>query len=405
MKKPHDPLRLWLTLMGAGAAVSLAAALCTHGQALVDSLYGKGHGYLMDYFTHIAYVDDPARVYESTAHACFPPLAYCLYYLLRMISTVMPENGWLYHTLFRADYPSLLVYTVYSCLLAAAVCMLLRRWLHRRSTGTALLTAGLLLLSNVFVAGLLERGNSAYIALALLIAALLLRDSPQPWKREAALILIALAAGLKLYPAVFGLLYLKEKRWREAARLVAYGLLFFFVPFVFFGGWNGFLLFLQNQRAIQLDSGNGWSVDSLVRALLRHAGLGGEAIAAPAVSLLFAAFCLFGAYRTKETWRELTLLTALFVFLPRGNGYYVHCYWLLPLLSFFSTPQPRRASFVFPVLFAALFLPMVALSYESSLRFTAAAAYLVTLGAGGTWGTLRGGFSKRSPSQTLPKSE
>ncbi|MBQ9783212.1 MAG: DUF2029 domain-containing protein [Clostridia bacterium] len=45
--------------------------------------------------------------------------------------------------------------------------------------------------------------------------------------------MIAVAAGIKLYPAIFGLLYVKEKRWSETLRLIAYGVLFFVVSFAF----------------------------------------------------------------------------------------------------------------------------------------------------------------------------
>jgi hypothetical protein len=68
--------------------------------------------------------------------------------------------------------------------------------------------------------------------------------------RETALFLFAIAAALKLYPAVFGILYLVKKRYKEAGRLIIYGFLFFFVPFVFFQGGNGFRIFLYNITAV-----------------------------------------------------------------------------------------------------------------------------------------------------------
>ena len=65
--------------------------------------------------------------------------------------------------------------------------------------------------------------------------ALYLKDRSSAASREAALILIAMAAGIKLYPAIIGVIYLREKRFKEAIRLVIYGLIIFLVPFAFCG--------------------------------------------------------------------------------------------------------------------------------------------------------------------------
>ena len=106
----------------------------------------------------------------------------------------------------------------------------------------------------------IERGNMSLLVLILLMYAMALKDSTKIWERETALLLFAMAAALKLYPAVFGLLYLISKRYKEAVRLVIYGallfthqlygVLFFFLPFVFFQGVHGFQIFLHNINAV-----------------------------------------------------------------------------------------------------------------------------------------------------------
>ena len=78
-----------------------------------------------------------------------------------------------------------------------------------------------------------------YLVLVLLIAFLLMRDSEKKVNREIALICLACAAGLKIYPALFGVLYIKEKRFKEAVRAIIYGVLIFFLPYIFFGGIDG----------------------------------------------------------------------------------------------------------------------------------------------------------------------
>ena len=53
--------------------------------------------------------------------------------------------------------------------------------------------------------------------------------------------MFSLAAGFKLYSALFGLLWIKERKYKDTLRLLLYGVLAFFAPFVFFGGINGII--------------------------------------------------------------------------------------------------------------------------------------------------------------------
>ncbi|MCQ2966010.1 MAG: glycosyltransferase 87 family protein [Alphaproteobacteria bacterium] len=52
--------------------------------------------------------------------------------------------------------------------------------------------------------------------------------------RELSYIALAVSAGCKIYPAIFGLLTLCSNRKKEAIRLIVYGIIFFFLPFFFF---------------------------------------------------------------------------------------------------------------------------------------------------------------------------
>lgn len=87
--------------------------------------------------------------------------------------------------------------------------------------------------SNILLFNVIERGGlTLYISIFLLLS-LHLKDTNSKYKRELALIFIAIAAGIKIYPAIFGLIYIIEKRYKEAARLVIYGLISFFYPSYF----------------------------------------------------------------------------------------------------------------------------------------------------------------------------
>ncbi len=63
---------------------------------------------------------------------------------------------------------------------------------------------------NIYIFGILERGNSAIIVCILLLRAMELRERKSPIAQELALLFIAMAAAIKIYPAIFGFIYLRR---------------------------------------------------------------------------------------------------------------------------------------------------------------------------------------------------
>lgn len=116
---------------------------------------------------------------------------------------------------------------------------LVRRYLDFVSFELQMLVTVLILFSWPVFGMALQNGNIVILVSILLGTAIYLRRSPSKVFREIALILIAITAGFKIYPAFAGIIYLKEKRWSEAGRLLLYGIAFSFLPFIFFGGIEG----------------------------------------------------------------------------------------------------------------------------------------------------------------------
>ena len=75
-----------------------------------------------------------------------------------------------------------------------------------------------------------ERMNIIFISLIGTLVFVLFYPSKNKWLKEFALISLAVAANIKLFPAVFGALLLKEKKWKEAVRAALYGIAMFVIP-------------------------------------------------------------------------------------------------------------------------------------------------------------------------------
>ena len=194
-----------------------------------------------DFYRHIGYGSDLSRVYETSPDACFPPLSYLFFHFLYLLNPVQAEAvDW---RAFR-DAP----YGRLSYLFCMMLLVLLFSYAAHRVAGmtekTGLLLSILLLSSAPFFTAI-ERGNPVFLTMILLLYALWWKESDNRYLREAALVLIAIAAGFKILPALYGLLYVREKRWKEAGRLLLYGILLFFVPFLLTGGREGFFSYIR----------------------------------------------------------------------------------------------------------------------------------------------------------------
>ena len=64
--------------------------LCYTGGECLKLILQEADFCFMDFFNHIYYVKEPQCVYDVNFNACFPPLAYMLYWLL---SRMIPVDG------------------------------------------------------------------------------------------------------------------------------------------------------------------------------------------------------------------------------------------------------------------------------------------------------------------------
>ena len=93
-----------------------------------------------------------------------------------------------------------------------------------------------LVVSYPFMCTSIQRGNVCLLVAILFTLAWLWMDDASKVKQEIALLLFACCAGFKLYPAIFGLVFIKKKQWKKAGRLVVYGITTVFAPFLVIGG-------------------------------------------------------------------------------------------------------------------------------------------------------------------------
>ncbi|MDE7341395.1 MAG: glycosyltransferase 87 family protein [Lachnospiraceae bacterium] len=178
----------------------------------------------------------------------------------------------------------------------------------------------------------IQRGNVVILVALLLALAWLWMDSDSRIRQELALLFIAAAAGFKLYPALVGVVYLKRKEWKKAFRLVLYGVIVVFVPFVFFGGYKGMLSLIHTLTGFAVDINA--DKTNTVCGMAKWLGLKlnmADSVAntfGMIVDYLFFIVSLLCFFLSKRKWQEALFLSGILVsFLP-SNWEYTLVYYL-----------------------------------------------------------------------------
>ena len=294
-----------------------------------------------DYFMHLFAAVDRHHLYQNITDArtgCFPPLAYLMYYFLYRLTPLGLELSPRSFEEMELVPGTLQVFTYYLICSALLLYIGISR-MGQRSIRRDITIFTLLMSSAVFAGSGYMMGNSSMLVLGLLVIAFELKESPSQWKQEAALLLFAVCVGFKLYPAVFGLIYLKEKRYKEFGRLVLYSLVLVFLPFGFFGGTEGLSAWARHiletmQSAQQNDFGRPQYLKGMLFTVIRLMTGQELQILASVFTYMICAFWAIMAWRSKSELCTQFFLICIMVFFPVNAFRYALSYFAIPLIAY-----------------------------------------------------------------------
>ena len=363
-KNLSKPIDLFLTVSFTGTILFIFTMIIGKGLGaewiVMENSFDNS---FTDHFRHIAFASDMKHFYFNTIDATFPPFAYLLYYLLYRIN---PDSWGVYEWKVCRDYRYNII--VFIALLLIVVILykyicdkVLEKYTDEKRTLFIIAT----ILSAPVLAGAIERGNISFLTAVLVIFALYFKDSENRALRETALILIAFAAGIKLYPAIVGVIYLREKRWKEAVRLTVYGIIVFLVPFAFCGGIAGFIQYLKILFFFEGQGYRSWT--NIRNYLLSVSDLFGlyEKSAYfvkyfKIIENLFLIFSIISVFKTNKRWKYALYPAGIMSIYVPFSYRYTAVYMLIPLFFYLrdiyddyeARPLSNR---VYPVLFGLVF--------------------------------------------------
>ncbi len=237
----------------------------------------------------------------------------------------------------------------------------------------------------------LERGNILILSVVCSMFFIFFRNSESAVVRHISYISLAMAAAIKIYPAVFGLILIVEKKYKEALKAIAYGVVIVVFPIVFFikdfkttAGVVYALSGLLDISPAVLAAGESSSVfgkmisNLLTFAFTKKNSLNlssvsvqnvvfmaeGDTKAAVIVCLFFEALAVIALLFAKREWQKVFLITYLMLNIPSASSSYSLSFLLIPFVVFlFGNNKFRNIDKLNILGFTLLLTPLPTLWY------------------------------------------
>lgn len=328
-------------------------------------LHGIPNDSFMDFFNSVSH----AMGREPYALAAiYPPLCYAFYWVCGMLmgndAMAILENHYASQLELKQLTLPMLVFLAYFTITLVIFLWLLTQMKQGKRYEKVWL-ACVIMCSVPFIYQF-ERANIIFLSLLFTMVFFWLKDSTNKWLRELSYICLAIAAALKIYPAIFGILLVVEKRYKDAIRLMIYGIVFFFVPFLFVrGGFGTIPTFLENLTYTSTEysaTREGYKVN--FSALISYAAtqvssnkILWEQIGEKS-ALLISALGICVLPWIKKNWKRVLLLTCILVGLPNMSFEYTVIFMIIPLIMFLDGEKNRVDKIVYTTLFILIFFPL-----------------------------------------------
>lgn len=313
----------------------------THFSSLQLYLWKKGSSFY-DFFTCLK-----GNVYWNRFElykdgTIYPPLANLFYAIITRcmsIDTLQQLNKLTDYNKIKALQECSVFFVMYINITVIAYCILCVKW--KKGSTKEKWGFALLMLCTVPFLYQFERANIIFISLILTIAFFIWKDK-KGWKREFAYICLAIAAGIKIYPAIFGLVLIKEKKFKDAVKLCLYGAAMFFLPFIFYGGikQNVMLLInnLMNTSDLFLTSRIGCQIgyETTLKYIFSFTDGNCEYIVS-SIKTIILAFSLFSLIWIEKSWKQILLLTCLIIGIPSISYSYAAIFMLIPIVVYLDS--------------------------------------------------------------------
>ena len=333
----------------------------TDGVAMSSLVWnGDSCGIFPDLFESIRDASD-RKPYDG--HSIYPAFAYFICWILSQFAPGDKTDWATYSLSANGNIVGFFFFMFCTMALFVAGYQLLKNY-----KGKALIVLVLLSFSPGYIY-CIERGNMVILTVFFLLLFVGWYDSEIQYEREIAFIALAFAASMKIYPAVFGILLLFEKNWKNVIKTLFYGITIFTIPFFMFGGLNRIGSMIKNIAYLSGETftdernfGYGYKINikNFIVAICDWLNIDNG---------LCDILCLFGTILliasvviivvlVSEKWKKVWALTLLLTMLPTFSWIYNALYFIVPLLIYLKECKMAKINALYDIFFVLIFAPL-----------------------------------------------
>lgn len=358
-------LKIYYAFFSASAIAFFVMLYVSNGQSFSDTLFRNsvGSDFFMDFFNSIRDASTK-EVYKN--HIIYPPLANIFFYILsNMIDPDLASTTFSRRSLLQRDYVCLFLYFVFVVLCLLMFVRMVKKYLEKNNLHRFSFTVPILLLFSYPMIYCIQRGNIALLSLVFTMFFIFYRDSDNKFIRELSFILLAVAAGIKLYPALFGLLLLTDKKFKEAVRLVIYGVIFLVVPFFFYDGFESIQDLIYNLGLFSDFSSEKISpafvcVDIIALYISMIFNVKFSVVYSFLVTVTYMSAAAILIFSPRQ-WQKVWAICFMIMNLSSTGRTYILIFAIIPFIMFAVSEKFRKRDIVYYIVFLLLLLVLVPL--------------------------------------------
>ena len=306
-----------------------------------------GYDFIADYTNVIGYssLRDPYNhtIVYGLHEKGYPPLQYCFSYLLSNNTTDIQTYYEIHnYTSMYADTRIMMLYIILTVIAVVILYESIRR--YKNGSGFVKTLTAIAISLSFPIIFTIERGNSMLFVIVFIMIFICFYDSKNKILCEFAFLSLALAAALKLTPAILGVILIMQKKWKEAVRTILYGIAFFILPFLFLkGGIRNFSLFLRN-LSLQLDAYKEDDGCNIMGYILRYfAGYSDSLSTVCTVITVIICFVLMiAAFYAHKNSDRLLYLCLIMLILPAHSATYCILYLIPVILAVLNESSKKK---------------------------------------------------------------
>jgi len=341
---------LFYILLASNILIFFILLFLTGGESASGLLYVKKGEVFMDFFNSM--LQNSGDPYASSVF--YPPLSNCLYKALLLlvpktaVDTIVTDENAVYYSNDVLKMQQFLVpFIIYTIVTSVLLFYALVKYKDGDKKEKLIFCVLCLFSGSMLFA--FERANSVIVAFIGILVFLGLKDSKSKILSEVAIISLAVATGIKIYPVVFFIILFKDRKYKALARGLVYSLLLFIVPmFMFYGGFAGFVGLFENLSSFTetrgLSTGVQLNFSKMVILPFSMFDISNDSLFAIGDSFKYIASvgCVFAALFCKKKWQVLCACVCLIYGFQGTVATYLLILFIIPVVALIDGEQENK---------------------------------------------------------------